>query len=123
MARLIYREQLGIDLDRATDLTLDTMTQDEQGFLKPCYNSPFKPILPGFEQVFDMAVIRKPLPVNGRVERGWWHLGVVSRSGHLVHIDFHQGVVEVPFRDTPEARRSATLREKDVRLFRHGSVA
>lgn len=119
----IYRDQLGLTLNPWPEMSLAQVTHDEEGLFRDDFKHPFRPVEQGFEQAFDLAVIRRALPVNGVARRGWWHLGVVSREGHLVHIDYHQGVLEVAFRDSAQARESGALRATDVRLFRHVSLA
>lgn len=122
LAMLIYRDHLSIDLPEWPEVTLDVLTRADTDLLSNRFSNGFKAVATGFEQAFDMAVIRRALPVDGKLKRGWWHLGVVTREGHLVHIDYHAGVVEVPFRDTTASRGSSTLRVNDVRLFRHESL-
>jgi hypothetical protein len=119
MCRLIYQEQLAITLALWPQLSLDAVTASGQSLVDAPFTTPFTAIEQGLEQGFDMAVIRRPLPVNGVMKRGWWHLGVVTRPGFILHIDYHAGVVEEPFRATLLSACSATLRARDVRLFRH----
>jgi hypothetical protein len=119
MARLIYQEQLGITLDLWPQLNLDRVTMSEMSFLDAVFTAPFASIEQGFEQAFDMAVIMRALLVNGKSKRGWWHLGVVTRPGHILHIDYHAGVVEEAYAGSTQTASSASLRAKDVRLFRY----
>lgn len=121
MARQIYKNELAIDLACHPLWTLDAATFQERSFLEPLFTSDFRGIEQGFEQAFDTAVIRRAIPVNNKLKRGWWHVGVITREGHVLHIDYHQGVVEVPFRDTTLARANGVLRAEDVRIFRHRS--
>lgn len=117
--RQIYKQELHIILDAWPMWTLSEAHIQGKDFLDDNFTNGFQSIEKGFEQPFDMAVIRRPMPVKGKMKRGWWHLGLVTRLGHVLHMDYGQGLVEIPFRDTALARMSATLRTDDVRLFRH----
>ena len=119
LARRIYAELVGITLAEWPLITSEVLTESNGSLLEARFQTGFKPVQMGLEEVFDIAVIRRALQVDGKARRGWWHVGVVTRPGHLIHVDYHQGVVEVAFRDTAAARGSATMRERDVRLFRH----
>jgi hypothetical protein len=117
--RQIYLEELHIALDAWPMWSLVGTLAEDKCFLDDNFTSGFTAIEMGFEQPFDMVVIRRPMPVNGKMKRGWWHVGLVTRMGHVLHMDYGQGLIETPFRDTTLARMSATLRIDDVRLFRH----
>jgi hypothetical protein len=122
MVAQIYKAELDLKVPDHPHWTLGAATTADISFLNSEFTSGFRPVERGFEQPFDVAVIRRPLPVNGKLKRGWWHVGLISRAGFILHIDYHQGVVEVPFRDTGLALQSPMLRTEDVRLFRHGSL-
>ncbi len=115
----VYADQLGITLTPWPALTLETAVASHADLTCPPFTTAFFPVQNGFEQAFDAVVIRRPYPVEGRLRRGWWHVGVVTRPGHLLHMDAAMGVVEQPFRDTAEARGLVTLRPDNLRLFRH----
>jgi hypothetical protein len=120
--RHVYQQQLGITLPAWPQLTLDQMAASDGSLLEARFNTGFEAVQMGFEQAFDVTVIRRPLAVSGKLQRGWWHLGVITRPAHVAHMDAGLGVVEVCFRDTAEELASATLGVKDVRLFRHHSL-
>jgi cell wall-associated NlpC family hydrolase len=120
----VYQEQLGIVLKPWDNITLDTLTErGDAVLLQAGFNSPFTAVHSGLEQALDVALIRRVQQVGGKPKRGWWHVGVVTRPGHVLHLERGAGVVEQPFRDTAEARESATLKRQDVQLWRHRSRA
>ncbi len=119
LARAIYETELGITLPAWPKLRLDDIAEQAGSLLDSSFTGAFKAVQTGLEEAFDMAVIRRPLPVNNRLVKGWWHLGVVTRPAHILHMNENQGAIETCFRDTAQALASATLREGDVRLFRH----
>lgn len=114
-----YSMELGITLEEWPMLTLDAVTAAGGNLLEAVFTTGFVPVEMGSELPFDVAVISKVLPVDGRLQRGWWHVGLVTRPSHLLHMDLFTGVVELPFRDTPTSRAHVTCREKHVKLFRH----
>ncbi len=117
----IFAREIEVALPEWPDLTLDRVTGSGGDLLEDRFTADFSPIRMGLEQAFDVAVIEKALPVDGKLKRGPWHVGIVTRPGHLLHIDLYTGVVELPFRDSATARAHVTCREKHVRLFRHHS--
>jgi hypothetical protein len=119
MARQIYVSELGIELPAWPLLTLDQAQLEAMSFAEAPFTTDFMAIQMGLEASFDMAVIRRPMPVGNKLLRGWWHVGVITKSGHVLHIDQSQGVVEVAFRDTALALQSGHVRVTDVRIFRH----
>lgn len=121
--RLAYHEQLGLTLPAWPDLTLEDLTAHDRSLLEHGFTTGFHPVQTGFEQAFDVAVIRRPMQVNNRAKLGWWHVGLVSEPGFIVHMDQAMGLVNMPFRDTSLARSSATLKPRDVMLFRHESLS
>ncbi len=120
--RLAYHEQLGIILPPWPELTLAELQAGDHSLLDGRFTQGFHAVQTGFEQGFDVAVIRRPMTVNNRAVRGWWHVGLIAEPGIIVHMDMAQGLVAVPFRDTPKARASATLTARDVMLFRHDTL-
>lgn len=122
LLRLVYQQELGITLSTWPSVTLDDLVSRAEDLTATPYTSGFTPVETGLERAFDAAVIRRPIPVAGRLRRGWWHVGVVTRPGHLLHIDYHQGPVEVAFRDTAERLASPILQTRHVRLFRHAEM-
>lgn len=114
-----YNIELAITLEEWPRLTLDAITAAGGDLLEARFTTDFIPVEMGFELPFDVAVIEKVLPIDGKLKRGPWHVGLVTRPSHLLHIDMYTGVVELPFRDTPTSKAHVTCREKHVKLFRH----
>lgn len=114
-----YDIELAIKLQEWPMLTLDAITAAGGNLLEARFTTDFIPVEMGSELVFDVAVIEKVLPVDGKLKRGPWHVGLVTRPSHLLHIDLYTGVVELPFRDTSVSKAHVTCREKHVKLFRH----
>jgi hypothetical protein len=121
LVHIVYARELGITLPVWPELTLDDITSSGQSLRDGCFTTGFEAVQTGFERAFDVAVIRRPLPVHNRLMRGWWHVGVVSEPGFILHMDMAQGVVNVPFRDTAQSRASSTLTARDVMIYRHES--
>lgn len=119
LVALIFAAEKAIALKDWPRLDLTIASTHGLDFTEASFTRDFIPIQPGFEQPFDAAVIKRPMTVEGRQKFGWWHLGVVSRPGFIVHIEQNAGVIETPFRDTDVARAAATLPTRHVRLFRH----
>jgi hypothetical protein len=118
---LIYALELKTLLPRydvisAEDAMAATATMDD-AILK----GPWRQIEHGFEQPFDVTRIRRPCLVEGHMRRVRWHVGVVTRPGHLIHIEKMPGVLEVAFRDEHTFRHHYTMPPRDVTVFRHES--
>lgn len=122
LVALILAVEKGIALKDYSHLTLTIASTAGLDFTAEDFTRDYTPIEQGFERPFDIAVIRRPMWVDGKARRGWWHLGVVSRPGFIFHIEQTAGVIETPFRDTSVALGDATLLPKDVRLFRHAKL-
>ncbi|MFA6022122.1 MAG: hypothetical protein WC722_17825 [Rhodospirillales bacterium] len=114
-----YDIELAIKPTEWPMLTLDAITAAGGDLLEARFTTDFVPVEMGFELPFDVAVIEKVLPVDGKLKRGPWHVGLVTGPSHLLHIDMYTGVVELAFRDTPTSKAHVTCREKHVKLFRH----
>lgn len=83
---------------------------------------PWKPVEHGFEQPFDVARIARPAKVNGSYVKLPWHVGIVTRPGHLLHMDLPTGVIEVAFRDGVTFSHHYSMPPRDVSLYRHRAL-
>jgi hypothetical protein len=117
--RLVLAEQCGVKLPAWPQLRLTDVAEAATDLRDSPFTAAFVPVQQGFERAFDMAVMRLPLPVKGRLVRGWWHVGVVSRPCFITHMDSAKGIVEQCFRDCAGALASPLLRAENLRLFRH----
>lgn len=121
--RLALAAERGVIMREWPGLKLDDLKVSGRDFLEDGFTAGFSPVETGFEQAFDGALIRRLMAVDGAMKRGWWHCGIVTRPGFIVHLEPGQGIVETCFRDCPESLGDPSMRAKDVRLYRHGTIA
>ncbi len=119
LALQVFKREANIILQEWPELNLKTVLAKGSSFLEDHFTHDFRPVETGLEQPFDVAVIRRPIPVQGRLKAGWWHIGVVTRPGFILHNQEHCGCVEEAFRDSALSRESPTLRARHVKLYRH----
>jgi hypothetical protein len=122
LAHAIFERELQITLDEWPAHDLKSVLAAGEGFLDSQFTSDFNAIETGLEQAFDVAVIRRPIAVQGRLKAGWWHIGVVTRPCFILHNQENRGTVEEAFRDSALALESPTLRARHVKLYRHCSL-
>jgi hypothetical protein len=122
LVRAAYQIELGISLALLGEVDMDHLTGLKMPMDDDRFTSDFAPVQTGFEQAFDVAVIRRPVQAKGRWITGWYHCGVVTRPAHILHIEAMKGAREECFRDTVNASASSTLRVDAVRLYRHKNL-
>jgi probable lipoprotein NlpC len=120
---LIYSQELKVSLPRYDVISADDAMAAVNTMDDAILKGPWRPIEHGFEQPFDVARIRRPALVQGSLKRVQWHVGVITRPGHLLHIEAMPGVLEVAFRDELTFRHHYNMPPRDVMLFRHESQA
>jgi cell wall-associated NlpC family hydrolase len=126
LVRLIYARELGIGLPRydvisASDAAAIVARMDGEVW---AFEGPWAPVQHGFEKPFDVARIMRPAKINGTYVRLPYHAGVVTRPGHLIHMDRPTGVIEVAFRDDGHRfLHHYSMPPRDVALYRHQALA
>jgi probable lipoprotein NlpC len=93
LARLVYRERLGIDLPSFAESYLTTRESAcIAALLSGAQRSPeWAPVEPGAEREFDVALCR----IGDYAS----HVGVVIGGGRLLHADCENGVGTIRYRD------------------------
>lgn len=85
--------------------------------------TPWTRVEHGFERAFDVARIMRPAKVNGQYVKLPWHVGIVTRPGHLLHMDKPTGAIEVAFRDDVLFSHHFSMPPRDVTLYRHEALS
>jgi hypothetical protein len=121
LVHLIYAQELKVNLPSYDVISADDAMAAVKVMDDAIFKGPWRPVEQGFERPFDVARIRRPARIEGGLQRLQRHVGIVTRTGHLLHIEDFPGVVEVAFRDDVQFRHHYSMPSRDVAIFRHQS--
>lgn len=104
LLRLVYRNELGIELPSYSEKYARDADRRDIAALIAGEREPWDEIAQGHEQTFDGVLMR-----DGNVAR---HIGIVARSGRVLHVEHRRPSLI-------ENYRAGTLRPRIVGFFRY----
>lgn len=112
LPRLVYAEQLGIDVPDYSAAIASTAERDKVAatFVEGTTNGPWLPLDPAFAREFDILVFR-----IGGIEA---HVGIVTEAGRMLHITSGQESCIAEYTRSPWAHRLAGVYRHEDMLLR-----
>lgn len=106
LVRLVYRAELGIDLDAHTDVSAHDLARVARSITKGMDGEIWRPVTPCDRLPYDVVVMRYAM------SRHIGHVGIITPDGTVLHIEQTTGAVAVPL-------THFTIRERIKCIRRH----
>lgn len=92
LIRLVYREQLGIDLPAYENVGTGQDVEKIEQILEGHSGPEWKEISSGDEKAFDGILMKGLIRVKGKAHMGEIHMGIVVEPGKILHIEHGKNV-------------------------------
>jgi probable lipoprotein NlpC len=117
---LIFKKNFpSVELQNYGAVTVDEMKLIAETISDEKKSGTWVDIPHGAEKPFDIVVI--PTVALGRM--GEFHVGVVTRKGHILHAEEDAGCIESCFRVIDQKRPDRNMRFRRCEIFRHRALA